>query len=57
MFLVPHQERGFNNAFVIESASSGVDLTNFMDYVSDRRSIGGIKRMPVRFTPAPAPVR
>ena len=45
VFLVPHQERGFNNAFVIESASSGVDLTNFMDYVSDRRSIVGIKRM------------
>lgn len=45
VFLVPHQERGFNNSFVIESASSGVDLTNFMDYVSDRRSIVGIKRM------------
>lgn len=45
VFLVPHQERGFNNTFVIESASGGVDLTNFMDYVSDRRSIVGVKRM------------
>lgn len=45
VFLVPHQERGFNNSFVIESASGGVDLTNFMDYVADRRSIVGIKRM------------
>jgi len=45
VFLVPHQERGFNNSFVIESASGGVDLTNFMDYVNDRRSIVGIKRM------------
>lgn len=47
VFLVPHLERGFNNSFVIESASGGVDLTNFRDYVSDRRSVIGIKRLNV----------
>ncbi|MFN3869604.1 MAG: hypothetical protein ACK4MF_11130, partial [Hyphomicrobiaceae bacterium] len=45
VFLVPHQERGFNNSFVIESASDGVDLTNFRDLVDERRSVIGIKRM------------
>ena len=45
VFLVPHQEKGFDNSFVIESASGGVDLTNFRDYVNDRRSIVGIKRL------------
>ncbi|MGD9783926.1 MAG: hypothetical protein AB7E80_10205 [Hyphomicrobiaceae bacterium] len=45
VFLVPHQERGFNNSFVIESASGGVDLTNLVDYVNDRRSVIGIKRL------------
>lgn len=45
VFLVPHQEKGFNNSFVIESASGGVDLTNFRDYVNDRRSVVGIKRL------------
>lgn len=45
VFLVPHQEKGFNNSFVIESASGGVDLTNLKDYVNDRRSVIGIKRL------------
>jgi len=45
VFLVPYQEKGFNNSFVIESASGGVDLTNFADYVNDRRSVIGIKRL------------
>lgn len=45
VFLVPHQEKGFNNSFVIESASGGVDLTAFTDYVNDRRSVIGIKRL------------
>lgn len=45
VFLVPHQEKGFTNSFVIESASGGVDLTNFADYVNDRRSVIGIKRL------------
>lgn len=47
VFLVPHLEKGFNNSFVIESASGGVDLTNFADYVNDRRSVIGIKRLNV----------
>lgn len=47
VFLVPHQERGFNNSFVIESASGGVDLTNLTDYINDRRSVIGIKRLNV----------
>jgi len=45
MFLVPHQEQGFNNSFVIEAASGGVDLTNFADYLNDRRSVVGIRRL------------
>jgi len=45
VFLVPHQEKGFNNSFVIERSSGGVDLTNFTDYVNDRRSVIGVKRL------------
>ncbi len=45
VFLVPHQEKGFNNSFVIESASKGVDLKNLADYLNDRRSVVGIKRV------------
>lgn len=45
VFLVPHEEHGFNNAFVIEAAGGGVDLTNLTDYLNDRRSLVGIKRM------------
>ncbi len=45
VFLVPHQEKGFNNTFVIESASKGVDLKNLADYLKDRRSVVGIKRL------------
>jgi hypothetical protein len=45
VFLVPHQEKGFNNTFVIERSSGGVDLTNFTDSVNDRRSVIGVKRL------------
>ncbi len=45
MFLVPHQEKGFNNSFVIERSSGGVDLTNFTDCVNDRRSVIGVQRL------------
>jgi hypothetical protein len=45
VFLVPHEEVGFDNTFVIEAASEGVDLTNLTDYVNDRRTILGIKRV------------
>ncbi|MGW8207169.1 MAG: hypothetical protein ACWGMY_09470, partial [Hyphomicrobiaceae bacterium] len=45
VFLVPHQERGFNNSFVIERSSGGVDLTNFTDCVNDRRSVIGVHRL------------
>jgi hypothetical protein len=44
VFLVPYDEVGFNNTFVIEAASEGVDLTNLADYVNDRRTVLGIKR-------------
>jgi hypothetical protein len=44
VFLVPHEEKGFNNTFVIESASKGVDLTNLRHYLDDRRHVVGIKR-------------
>lgn len=49
VFLVPHQEQGFNNSFVIEAASHGVDLANLADYLNDRRTIVGIKRLPARW--------
>lgn len=44
VFLVPYDEVGFDNTFVIEAASEGVDLTNLLDYVNDRRTVLGIKR-------------
>lgn len=49
VFLVPHQEQGFDNTFVIEAAAKGVDLANLADYLSDRRTIVGIKRVPARW--------
>ncbi|MCH9808048.1 MAG: hypothetical protein K0U74_09965 [Alphaproteobacteria bacterium] len=45
VFLVPHQEQGFNNTFVIESSSKGVDLNNLANYLNDRRQVVGIKRL------------
>lgn len=45
IFLVPHQEQGFNNTFVIESASKGVDLTNLSHYLNDKHQVVGIKRL------------
>jgi len=45
VFLVPHREKGFNNTFVIESASKGVDLANLADYLNDKRVVGGFKRV------------
>ena len=45
VFLAPHQEQGFNNTFVIESASKGVDLSNLAGYLHDRRQLVGIKRL------------
>lgn len=45
VFLVPHREKGFNNTFVIESASKGVDLSNLADYLSERRLVVGFRRL------------
>ncbi|MBU2580190.1 MAG: hypothetical protein KJ622_00535 [Alphaproteobacteria bacterium] len=45
IFLVPHQEQGFNNTFVIESSSKGVDLSNLAGYLNDKRQVVGIKRL------------
>ena len=45
VFLVPHEEKGFNNTFVIESASNGVDLKNLATYLNDKRQVVGIKRL------------
>lgn len=45
VFLVPRLERGFDNSFVIEAATGGVELTNLADYLNDRRQIVGIKRI------------
>ncbi|MEQ8826091.1 MAG: hypothetical protein RIC14_17120 [Filomicrobium sp.] len=45
VFLVPHQEQGFNNTFIIESASKGVDLTNLAHYLTDKRQVVGIRRL------------
>lgn len=44
VFLVPHREKGFNNTFVIESASKGVDLSNLADYLHNRRMVVGFRR-------------
>src|SRR5262245_26783908 len=45
VFLVPHEQAGFNNTFVIEAARDGVGLTNLLTYLNDRRSVVGIKRL------------
>lgn len=45
VFLVPRLEKGFDSSFVIEAAGSGVGLTNLADYLNDRRTIVGIKRL------------
>lgn len=45
VFLVPRLEKGFDSSFVIEAASGGVGLTNLADYLNDRRTIVGIKRL------------
>lgn len=45
VFLVPHEEQGFNNTFVIESVSKGVDLCNLARYLNDQRQVVGIKRL------------
>jgi len=45
VFLVPHREKGFNNTFVIESASKGVDLSNLTDYLNEQRMVVGFKRL------------
>ena len=45
VFLVPRYETGFNNTFVIEAATGGVDLAQLSDYLKDRRSVVGIRRL------------
>jgi hypothetical protein len=45
VFLVPYDEVGFDNTFVIEAAAEGVDLTNLADYLNDKRSVVGIRRL------------
>lgn len=44
VFNRPRQETGINSTFVIEAGSSGVDLTNLRDYISDKSSFIAIKR-------------
>lgn len=45
VFLVPRLEKGFDSSFVIEAARDGVGLTNLADYLNDRRTVVGIKRL------------
>ena len=45
VFLVPRYETGFNKTFVIEAGTSGVDLAKLDDYLRDRRSVVGIRRL------------
>jgi len=44
VFNRPGQEPGIGNTFVIESGTSGVDLTNLRDYAQDKSSFIAIKR-------------
>ena len=44
VFTGPQFESGYSNTFVIESSSSGVDLTNLRDYIADKSSFLAIKR-------------
>ena len=44
VFTGPQFESGYSNTFVIEAATSGVDLTNLRDYIADKSSFLAIKR-------------
>ena len=44
VFTGPQFESGYSNTFVIEAATSGVDLTNLRDYIADKSSLLAIKR-------------
>jgi hypothetical protein len=37
VFVVPHEDRGFDKTFLIESIGNGVDITDLGHYVVDRR--------------------
>ena len=45
VFTGPQFESGFDNTFVIEAGTGGVDLTNIRDYISDKSTFIAIKRL------------
>ncbi len=45
VFTGPQFESGFSSTFVIEAGTSGVDLTNIRDYISDKSTFIAIKRL------------
>lgn len=51
VFLVPHREQEFNNTFIIEAATGGVDLDNLATTLKDKASVTAIKRF--RSVPPP----
>jgi len=44
VFLVPHREQEFNNTFIIEAGTGGVDLDNLATSLRDRNAVTAIKR-------------
>ena len=44
VFTGPQFESGYSSTFVIESGTSGVDLTNLRDYIADKSAFLAIKR-------------
>jgi len=44
VFTGPQFESGYTSTFVIESGTSGVDLTNLRDYIADKSAFIAIKR-------------
>lgn len=44
VFTGPQFESGYTSTFVIESGTSGVDLTNLRDYIADKSAFLAIKR-------------
>lgn len=44
VFTGPQFESGYSSTFVIESGTSGVDLTNLRDYIADKSAFIAIKR-------------
>lgn len=45
VFIAPHRDPEYNNTFVIEAGTSGVDLADIKHYATDKNSVIAIRRL------------